>query len=312
VLPREGGSSKLQIPGLSFGDIRVIDLPAGAAWASRAEIRLFFHSPNGILESPSGTLRALEGSEYELLLNLSGASTPFELVVPGSGTVEAQGQSFVFVHPGLQSLNAFTSRSAPIFQLGIGMASMSYSETHRADFSQLAMTVQAGASISLLDSKDLELGLDTHFTALPFEVSISGVGIRFFGADATVGYRWLALPSGWSSTIGGGAYYETTITAAKPYGFRDMWGPMFTPTVSKELTPDRALSLYGRLAPLSFAKEGHLSGRNRRLAAGLAFSWGRASLRPWVLGLDYSQVDLEVQSATVLSRAYSLNLGLAF
>jgi hypothetical protein len=219
---------------------------------------------------------------------------------------ETQSQTFI-----LRTSRKLASTDQPrderkfTFSVQTGLAINWYSETDQSDFSQVGLVIKGSGSYKLTDRFDL--GINAYYTALPLSSNTSDQ-MRFLGLNARLGYTptWLATP--WKLKFTGAWYYTTTFVTNDNFGFKNMWGPVFSPVLIRQLNGNRMWSTYLRFSLVS-GGIGNLSASNE-VALGGSYSWPFKGFQSFFVSADIAQLSIVFpDETTAQSRTISMGFG---
>jgi hypothetical protein len=189
--------------------------------------------------------------------------------------------------------------------LGANFTLLSYRDTVRTSFTEMALTAKGGITFPLIRPR-WDFGLSFYVTAVPLR-STSADKARFLGVNFRVGY---AIPSSgnWSLSLMGGMYYTTMIVPGGAFGFRNMAGPQLFPVLRRRLSlTGRSLIFYAKLSPVS---DGFnlLNLSNREIAAGSAITVYKSTS----LTLDVANLVVTISGVRISSTSASLGASVGF
>lgn len=198
--------------------------------------------------------------------------------------------------PEITQLATDPSKHFP-WTLGLSATRINYAQDASFTFSEWALTARAGYT-HVFASQRWEMGLTGFGTLLPFGASVpagfTSLALRFYGLNARLGYRFAQSESGWAGTLQGGAYFTTTSsTGSAAFGFRNLAGPQFFPTITKLIvgSSPSLIGAYFKFSPVS-QNLSLLRLSNREIAMG---AFWRKSLRnghPIAVAVDWSNLKL--------------------
>lgn len=195
-------------------------------------------------------------------------------------------------------------RRVTYFTASLSGSSIAYQEAGVPDFNMLALTPKFALQFPLV-KPNLDLVLNTFFTAIPLSASRSDVTVRFLGINGRVGYRLPFVKSPWSLSILGGWYYTTMIVTNSLFGFKNLSGPQLFPLISRQISAKGSIYGYAKFAPIVAIS---FSPSNRELAFGTGYVTFLGNGRPISFNLDYSSFQFTISTINVNSTSVSLGM----
>jgi hypothetical protein len=201
------------------------------------------------------------------------------------------------------------SRPKTLFpNTNLGVTSVAYSETTRADYSALALTARASV-LYLIAPPRWEVAL-AGFGTLTWLSQSAPDSLRFFGMSLRGGYVLPLEGTRWRVSFLTGLYYTTTFVPADRFGFRNMLGPQLYPNFRYTLNAESSLSGYIKFSPVSGEGIALLPASNYEFAVGSGYLRDLPGGRTWGVQLDLAQVQLEFSLVKIVSR--TLTLGVSY
>lgn len=195
------------------------------------------------------------------------------------------------------------------FSVGGGFTLLSFRQKNVDSFSQGAFTVKAGASYKIIPEK-LDLGLVGFINSVAFASnSKNNLTVQYVGLNGRFGYNLIGSPSPLRVNINAGLYYNTSLSTV---GFANMYGPQLYPEVIYLFKNGHSLVTYGKFSP-AFSFSPKISFKeNRELAMGAHYSFPLSPLRRFSVGMDLSQLTLNLNDDWATTNTYSISAGYSF
>lgn len=154
------------------------------------------------------------------------------------------------------------------FSAGLGLSSLTTTQTDVQDYSTFAITGKVSANYRILP-RVLDFGLSSYVTVAQLTRN-QDVSARYFGLNFRLGYLIPAPSAEWFFSIYGGWYYTTMIVSPRVLGYEKLSGPQIYPAIRKSFSNGNVLSAYFKYSPVarSFSL---LTLSNREIAGGLAY-----------------------------------------
>ena len=194
------------------------------------------------------------------------------------------------------------------FFVGLGLTSMSYTQSRVQDFSENAITLRA-AYQSIWIPPRWDYGFTAYLTLLPLTSNRSGVTARFFGLNARAGYSLPVVKEPWRVTLMGGIYYASMFVSGAKFGYSNVTGPMLYPVARRILSTTDSVSGYFKYSPITDGLA-FLAVTNREVAAGLAWNHQRESGKQTSVSFDFADFYLLARNVSLRNKTFSLALSL--
>jgi hypothetical protein len=196
--------------------------------------------------------------------------------------------------------------------VGMGLSSISYDETNTGDttnFSSFALTPKVSIQY-LMPSPYWSLGFTGYITGLQLKSSLDATA-RFIGLNLRTGYRIPAIREPWQVVLMAGYYYTTSLVSSGTFGYRNIGGPQFYPTVRRAFRSGDFASAYFKFSPIANSVN-ILNFGNRELGAGINYTFSGRSSNPWSAYLDVSQIKLDLPAIEFEMSTSSITLGASY
>ena len=249
------------------------------------------------------------------------ATAPFSIKIPLTGVETAvhlsaidphghvQDETVVIVYPqflsGSQGATEIPSLGK-ILTVGLGVTSISYSQTGFPDLSEIVLTPKITYQQPLKGAWDA--GGSLYMTALPLHSDQNNMTAYFLGVNARIGYTLPMIPKPWTLSVAVGAYYTTMFTSGIGFGFRDLWGPQIFPVLRRDLTHGNIVSACFKYSPVTSGSSVGFS--NHELAAAVSYIHLLPNLRSISGTLDYSNIQIRLPTGNASDS--SITLGAAY
>ena len=191
------------------------------------------------------------------------------------------------------------------WNVGIGLTSLSYTQSLVNPFSEIALTPKIAFQHPL--SNRWDIGASSFVNAVSLHSSQSDMKAYFLGINGRVGYSLPFVPKPWTLSLAGGLYYTTMITSGVAFGFRNMLGPQIFPTVRRSLGPKKMLGAYFKYSPVDQA--GSFGFSSHETAGGLSYTRLLKNRKSISYTLDYSRISINLAETITAS---SLTGGVAY
>lgn len=195
------------------------------------------------------------------------------------------------------------------FVAGGGFTLLSFRQKNVTPFSQGAFTVKAGANFKIIPEQ-LDMGLVGFVNSVPFgSTSPEGLKVQYIGLNGRIGYNLIGAPNALRVNVNAGVYYNTSLSLV---GFANMYGPQLYPEFIYLFQNGHSLIGYGKFSPaLSFSKKISFT-ENRELAIGAHYSFPLSPLYRLSVGIDISQLTLNLKNDWASTNTYSISSGFSF
>jgi hypothetical protein len=195
------------------------------------------------------------------------------------------------------------------YSAGLGLTSLSFRQKNVASFSQMAATVKASGSYRLVPDQ-YDLGVSAFFNLVPFSSnSPAGYKIQYLGINARIGRPIIKAPSKIRLNLNAGIYYNTSVSSI---GFTNMIGPQLYPEAIYLFNNGNSLLAYAKYSPALSNSLSISFKENRELAMGFHYSFQLLQKHRVSIGLDLSQLNLNIDSDWASTNTYSLSAGYSF
>jgi hypothetical protein len=279
---------------------------------------------------------------FAISLGLDGAQTKIEVLAIGplgeveNAAIEVEVPQFLARRPTASAPPQETA-GAKGFSVGLGVASLSHTETSIPEFTQLGLNLKVGYHRALSSPRE-DLGASAVATLLPLARNRDEASVRTLGFNLR--YGRVVTPEGapWRLTLYGGIYFTTMTTTLRSdlqalptfaqqqylFGYSNVGGPQIYPTVRRELGGENFVTGYLKYSPVASGLS-LLSLSNREFALGVAY--GRP-LPEWAISLlgrekslaftvDYSNLSLDLpltstDSVLITHSQWMLGLAVGF
>jgi|GEM_PF-1202146 len=191
---------------------------------------------------------------------------------------------------------------------GIGITSLSYTQTGRADYTAIMTTVKVSANYLLFPPK-WDLGFSGFMNVASLSKSASS-DIRAIGTNLRVGYIFPEVKAPWRLSLYGGWYYSTMFASDSTFGYQNVSGPQLYPAIRRTLDNGCAVSAYLKFSPIS-SSGGIMKLSNNETAIGFGF-FIPGEGRTYGITLDMARISFSQESPdeeTVSIQSTSLSLG---
>jgi len=203
------------------------------------------------------------------------------------------------------------------FNPGLGLTSVTYTQTNTdvGTLTPIMLTFKLGVDYRF-KTNDWVIGFVGFMNLMSITPVTATTGLQFLGLNFRVGKKtsWLKTP--WELSLSGGVYYLTMMTTGN-FGFQNVAGPQFYPTLRRVLGNGGAIATYFKFSPISqgFAL---MSFTNFEIATGLHYQFPKNPGKlGYSLGVDLSQlaittVDQNGNTGSANSQTISLALTVSF
>ncbi|MBY0472618.1 hypothetical protein K2X30_15745 [bacterium] len=192
---------------------------------------------------------------------------------------------------------------------GLNFSYISYSESGRDTFSEIALTGKA--SLSYAFSKRWSTMGSFYITLLPLSSTTRDLP-RFLGLNFRIGYKLPFVSDPWDLTLLAGYYFTTMFVPSGNYGFQNMSGPQLYPVLRKNNPSGSSAYGYVKFSPVSNQLSLlRMSNREMAFGAGMSFppnSKGGA----YGVTFDAAFVNLFFPESDVTISTYSISLGASY
>lgn len=200
------------------------------------------------------------------------------------------------------------------YSFGAGYTLISYRDYQDVILKQNTLTIKGGVVYRAIDSV-LDLGLSGFYNVAALGstslglTSVSGEKLRYLGINARATYHVIDAPSNIRFNVSGGFYWNSSLGQL---GFSDMVGPQIYPDVTYVFANGNSLYLYTKFAASISNARGLSFKTNREVASGLHYSFPVSRLNRMTVGVDVSQLSLDINDAWASTNTYSLSTGISF
>lgn len=221
-------------------------------------------------------------------------------------------ESAAILYPGFaeSETTATDSPSAKRFSVApsVGVAIHAYSQTGITDFSMTALFGKLDLNYWITPST-WSVGINGFGTILPITSSAPSITARFVGVNGRFGYHF-GLAKGFKVGLNLGWYYTTTFVTGDAFGWNNLMGPQFFPTINYTFGRN-SFGLYFKYSPIMTGVS-FLSLANKEMAAGLTYSRLFDNGNSFKVGIDWSRTDLTLDADTIASNVYAFSVGYGF
>ena len=250
------------------------------------------------------TLNPGGGFMFEAIVTKNERAFAFEAVGP-KGEVEKE--TIILTVPFWERSPLEPPPRRLYFSVGLGVSSISVSETGISNYSSIALTPKLNANY-LLIPKVLDLGVSTYFTAFQLTKN-ENISAHYFGFNTRLGYILPFVTAPWAITLYGGWYFATSFIQNNSFGFRNLSGPQIYPSLKRTLPNGDVVALSFKFSPISNSLK-FLSLSSREIAGGLSYIQVLKSGHTLAASFDYS--NFEVILNGIDSKTNTLTLGAAY
>lgn len=196
--------------------------------------------------------------------------------------------------------------------LGVGFTSIGYSETNTGETTKLSsIVVTPKISLNyLMPSPFWSLGFTGYISALQARSSLDAT-VRFLGLNFRAGYRLPVIREPWQLTLMAGYYFTTSLVTPATFGYRNVGGPQFYPTLRRAFSSGDFATGYFKFSPIANAVN-ILDFSNREIGLGVAYTFAGSSPNPWSIYLDASQLQLNLPNIEFEASTSTLTLGTSY
>lgn len=191
-----------------------------------------------------------------------------------------------------------------VASVGLGVSSLSFSQTGIQDLSELLLTIKF--SVTRLLSERWKLGFSGFYNPLILSKNQPDPGIQFLGLNLRASWETHLLPEPWNLSLSGGYYYTTSFVSDISYGYANLQGPQFYPNLSRKFERGDSAGIYFKFSPVTSNFQ-LLNLSNREIAAGLTYSRPVNGNHQGTISLDLANIQLNPYG--IQNRTYSLGLG---
>lgn len=266
----------------------------------------FKHGQWNLLGPDQNILSPMDPEEqkrpFELKVPLTSDRTPVHFISVGPfGKVE-EATVFIVYHNYVSSsegANELPSLGGG-WGVGLGVSSITYSQTTLPDLSEIALTPKVSYQHPL--SHHWDLGGNIFMTALPITTNQSGVSAYFLGINVRAGYSLPIIPKPWTLSIAVGGYYTTMTSSGRDFGYRNMFGPQVFPVLRRSLGPKNMIGTYFKYSPVTGGGS-PFNFSSHELATGLSLTHLLANRKSISFTLDYSQITVQISPIVATNTA---------
>ncbi len=200
------------------------------------------------------------------------------------------------------------------YSFGAGYTLISFRDYQDVILKQNTITLKGGVVYRAIDSV-LDFGLSGFYNVFAMnstslgQTSVSGEKLRYLGLNARATYHVIEAPSNIRFNVSGGVYWNSSVGRL---GFSDMIGPQIFPDVTYVFANGNSLYLYTKFAASISNARGLSFKTNREVATGLHYSFPVSRLNRMTVGVDVSQLSLDLDDAWASTNTYSLSTGISF
>jgi len=195
------------------------------------------------------------------------------------------------------------------FSVSLAAVYIGFSQTDLTPFSDINLTLRAGATLGLGKTTPWSVGLSGYITGLGFTPG-PPVPYRFLGANLRIGRTWSQPKNRWTTGLHFGAFFTSMLVPDAAYGFSGLAGPQIYPTVSYELSPKLKINSYFKYSPV-FGTSG-LGFRNNEFAIGGHVWYLTQKGAAWTYGLDIARINVNEFDVEIGVTSVSLSVGFNF
>ncbi len=231
------------------------------------------------------------------------------LTLSSSTLCGAEAKAATAIYPPPQQATPQAARSPGRWRksFGIGLTSLTYSQTAVEPFTQKLITLKGGVEIPISDSR-WSVGTGFFFNA----IQLSNTGnyqLKILGLNLRTG-RFLTAPERRIQVrFNGGLYYNTSLSVI---GFKNMLGPQIFPEFSYRISKLKSILIYVKYSPVVVAGGALDIIRNRELATGVYFRQSLASGSGFFGGIDIAGLDAAAGPDEAKVRSISFGIGFGF
>ncbi len=276
------------------------------------QIKGIFIRPGWNLLVNNQSLKLTQSGHFQFPVSYEAKITPIEVMAIGP-LGETEKEKLDLFYPDWDACKLQTERTqisnnashATHLSTGLGMTTLSYSQTNKADFSMAALT----AKISFqkpLKFENWDIGITTFATALPISNNQSDISVYFFGFNFRVGYVPKLIQNPWTLSLMLGGYYTTMIVSPNRFGYTNVYGPQFFPALSRLINTQNRISAYLKFSPVTDGTS-ILSLSTREVGAGLNWSHVFENNHTFSITLDFAELTLN--SAGIIGKSSSITAG---
>lgn len=186
----------------------------------------------------------------------------------------------------------------------LGLSVIQYKEGTQISVNLSGLTAKLMARYRINTRWDV--AASTYYTLAQL-TSTNNTYVRFLGLNFRGGYRIELSPSVELSLLLG-AYYTTMYVEQNRFGFSNMGGPQFFPSIRFQLNPKTSLTTYFKYSPI-FDHSQLLPFSQREIAAGVSYNRKLDDTHFLVVGLDVADLSLIVSGLPISSQSISFGLG---
>ncbi len=200
------------------------------------------------------------------------------------------------------------------YSFGAGYTLISFRDYQDVILKQNTITLKGGVVYRAIDSV-LDFGLSGFYNVIAMGSTslgakdVTGEKIRYLGLNARATYHVIDAPSNIRFNVSGGFYWNSSIGQL---GFSDMVGPQIYPDVTYVFANGNSLYLYTKFAASISNASGLSFKTNREVATGLHYSFPVSKMNRMTVGVDVSQLTLDIDDAWASTNTYSLSTGISF
>jgi hypothetical protein len=276
-----------------------------------AEIEGVFARPDANLLIRQTRVKLSPIGEFRLSVPLIGKTTQLQIVAMGANnSVESEVLELFTDWPGVQT--RILQKEGPkkfVFSPGLNFSFISYDESSlAAPFTEKALTFKAGVSYRAYPSR-LSLEAGGYYTLAAISKS-SAETAKFLGLNLRLGYALPFVAEPWSLSLQAGLYYTTMFVTNNAFGFTNMAGPQFYPSLRREFGNGNSIQLYFKVSPVTTGT-GKLFA-DREIAGGGAYVIKLGNGHSMPITFDISSLLLKLEAVEISSSTVSVGFGYGF
>ena len=191
---------------------------------------------------------------------------------------------------------------------GLGVSSIHFTQTDKADYSSMVATVKVSANYFLFPPK-----WDLGFSGFMNLATLSKSGadeVRFLGLNLRMGYIFPQVKAPWRLSLYGGWYYTSASSSSETFGYRNVSGPQLYPSIRRTLSNGHAVSTYLKFSPI-FNSLGLLGLSNSEIATGFGYLIPSEN-HTYSINLDFARLHLTNEDVETNSTSVSLGGSMTF
>jgi hypothetical protein len=301
-----------RIPSLKWDSdtFRVKRVPHGEEFLSFVTLKGVFGNAtkDWALSNDKVIFETDEGGRFEVEVPLQGKVTYLKLMAIGPlGEIEKE-KVAVYLKDYHEFKREAEQRPVKKYFLssGVGFTSLSFKDSRKPDFSQLALTGKISFLTPVFPPR-WDFGFTTYLTLVPL-TSNQPKSARFLGVNFRIGYVLPGVKDPWRVTLLGGLYYTTMFVSTGDFGFQNLAGPQLFPVVMRTFRNRDSALAYLKFSPVGTGF-GLITLYNHEKAVGGAYIRPLEGGRTMSASIDIAQLQLRIGRTTQVSSSVTVGVG---